>query len=1056
MQQWIDDMVSKGANLGNRLSETTISFSGVAEIIVWMFERAAIYWMPQVNGGSVIPVTGWFFAKYKSLGAHDVNPQTNTRLLGFPVSNQKLDENALRQVMEFENGVIYDTPPMVVGDGVSSGVAVFGGIYRAWKDAGGSKGELGYPVGELFNYHGGHAVYFERGCMWQGTALNGKVITSYVRAPLLGKPKLIDPTKPSDLAFKEMVAFVGLTPQEIDELNKLVPPPVTPDSGKGTFFSNLWKNLFLNRVIKAGEATDNLRLPPIDNSILSPVFDDGTVGSVGGIGSSGTTPSRTGIIVDGSTDGFVFVPTGSSGTTPSGTGSAPPGPHDDRHVTPSASIVGAEGPDWSDRSESGVFFLDFLIPAGSHLKERGLYELVMNLPGRLGHTVSPNCVYVKKDWSNFGFVHVTDVHANRRHDHFGNILRTAAEDKTIGPLAPWAEGADKCQNFNDNFRHFIRYANHLFDEGKLDFILNTGDLVDTITEGFVDMEVFSPDGRYSFSAGNFLFFEQLVLGKNPPTDNVRKTPNERLRVPMFTILGNHDYRYHTFRLRFKIDTTLIELPFLISGDPILIGGIILAKHFLDDYLIVKMFDAHGLKAHEADLLTWGLDNYKKEVGRLQTPDGNPAPSLLGPKTTSAGDAIKMVALDKSEEFQRYYHAKINRNNSYVLNLGRHRIVMLDVKHDIDIPIGDTGAIFEYIWKFIVDRSEGQEDAFSGGPQSKGFDTDQLQLVEQAISEAKSGAEKGIVVIGIHNGPINLKTGAPPNFLRTTIHPHLDPQVIKDYLIRQQPAIDTLQQAAKEGWQFSGTPFFKTGSNGFMLDTGFAKENSNEFMKICAGTEFQKGKNADLILYGHHHQHVEYIIKWENEQMNNLAYYTDHFTFNPPRYYCSPNTLPGEADDPVRIIIKEGANPTKLDPIKLKEIHDETGKEYEVWELETPPYSIPLETQADKAQWWRIHSPLYLETAALGPLDTNDRRDPKFNKMANNGLHFQGARLIRVENNIISTIKAIRLDEMRRSSGSFWSLRQLLIARGISAPTSIRSHAEEIRRIPEISERLKIQ
>jgi hypothetical protein len=38
----------------------------------------------------------------------------------------------------------------------------------------------------------------------------------------------------------------------------------------------------------------------------------------------------------------------------------------------------------------------------------------------------------------------------------------------------------------------------------------------------------------------------------------------------------------------------------------------------------------------------------------------------------------------------------------------------------------------------------------------------------------------------------------------------------------------------------------------------------------------------------------------------------------------------------------------------------------------------------------------------------------------------------------------------------WSLRQLLSAWGISAPPSIRSHAEEIRRIPEISERLKIQ
>jgi hypothetical protein len=1026
MQQWHDTMVSKGANIGNRLSEATISF-GPAEIIVWMYERAALYWLPHVNGGSVMALTGWFFEKYKSLGAHEPSPQTKTKLLGFPISNEKWDENVLRRVVEFEDGEIYDTPPMTVGDSASSGVAVFGGIYRAWKDAGGSKGELGYPVGELFNYHGGHAVYFERGCMWQGTALNGKVVTSYVRAPLLGKPKLIDPTKPSDLAFKEMVAFVGLTPQEKDELNRIIPHA----AGIGTFFSNLWKNFFLNRVIKAGEATDHLRLLPIDNSIVGPIFDGGTTGEIGGIGLSGTTSS--------------------------GTGSVPLSPPADRHITPSASIVGAEGPDWSDKSQSGVFLLSFQIPTGSHLKERGLYELIMNLPGRLGFTISPNCVYVKKDWSNFGFVHVTDVHANRRHDNFRNILRAAAEDKTIGPLAPWAEGAEKCQNFNDNFRDFIRYANHLFDQGKLDFILNTGDLVDTITEGFVDMEVFSPDGRYSFSAGNFLFFEQLVLGKNPSPDLVRKTPNERLRVPIFTILGNHDYRYHTFRLRFHVDVRgiliLLPLPFI-------------AKIAIDDKLTLDMFEAHGLKAHEADLLSYGINKYKKACKAMESSSEGIEPSLPGALPTSPEDAIKMVALDKTDEFQRYYHAKINRENSYVLKLGRHRIVMLDVKHDIDIPTGGTWDIIEYIVKAIVAPSEGQKDAIAGGPQSKGFDADQLRLIEQAISEAKSGAEKGIAVIGIHNGPINLKTGAPPNFLRTTIHPHLDPQLIKDFIIRVLHMEDTpddptrakltLENAAKEGWQFSGTPFFKTGSNGFILDTGFAKENSNEFMKICAGTEFQKGKNADLILYGHHHQHVEYIIKWENEQMNNLAYYTDHFTFNPPRYYCSPNTLPGEADDPVRMIIKEGTDPTKLDPIKLKEIHDETGKEYEVWELETPPYSIPLETQADKTEWWRIHSPLYLETAALGPLDTNERRDPPDDKMANNGLHFQGARLIRVENNIISTVKTILLDEMRGLRQSFWSLRELLSVRGISAPTSIRSHAEEIRRIPEISERLKIQ
>jgi predicted MPP superfamily phosphohydrolase len=929
------DELGKLVDLGNKISETS-AYGG----FVWQYEKGALYWHTSVAEGRVTAVWGPIYEKYRALGGHDVNNKTGTRMFGFPVSDQKWDRNGLYRVSEFETGAIYD---IVMGPQIYRGNAIFGSIYQEWKALGAEKSELGYPI-EMADFHGGIAIYFERGCMWKGEILNGKVVTCYLRTPQLGKPKLIDPTKPTDLAFSAMAAFVGLSTEDVKELDALMKYP-----GMGSFCPNLWRGrLFLRRVIKKGEPEEVIPLKPFDYNLVTDVAGGGHTAAVIADVPASTPPSVT-----------------------------------------SPTAFGAESPNWQDKESPQPLNLKFVsFGIWNIVQDRGLYEILFQLPGRDPFPIAPNSVYVKNNWSSFGLIHVTDIHANRRSDHFGNKLRRFANDPDVADKAGWMNGVMYHSNWNDAFRDMIKYANDLYDQGRLDLILCTGDIVDYVYEN-LKYEQISDDGLYSASGANFLFFEKLVLGLNPSQDAEKKTTSERLRVPIFTILGNHDYRPNSYMLYASVK------------------GL---------YHIEKYKD-HALTEHEAKALTLGLDEYKKRVKEREAG----ATDVLMFKIIGLDEATSMVEYRDAEDSRQYYRAKINREYSYVLKLGRHRIVMLDVKHDIGVPLDtDVGSVLSYLAKSVLNYDEKFNDASSGGPKSKGFDDGQLRLTQDAIAEAKSGDQKGLVIVGMHNGPINI--GAHSHLIRMSVHPFIEPKWMEDFLlnltgVNPLGASMTFRAAQREkareaGWKFSDTPFFKTGTNAHLLDKGIAHGKSNEFMKLCAGAEFQAGKNADLILYGHHHVEEEFIIKWKDEQMKEIAYYTDFFTYMPSRYYS--NTFSKRDGQSVRIILKNGANPKNIKSTHRKGVKD--GVEFDIYELETPPYENPLVSQSDKAEWWRIHSPLYLQTAALGPLDTYERKNVPEDDLSNLGLHFSGVKVITVVNNIISTIETVTLPAMREQIG----------------------------------------
>jgi hypothetical protein len=80
------------------------------------------------------------------------------------------------------------------------------------------------------------------------------------------------------------------------------------------------------------------------------------------------------------------------------------------------------------------------------------------------------------------------------------------------------------------------------------------------------------------------------------------------------------------------------------------------------------------------------------------------------------------------------------------------------------------------------------------------------------------------------------------------------------------------------------------------------------------------------------------------------------------------------------------------------------------------YSQPLNDSSDPRQWWIDHRPVLIQTAALGPLDHNQRiqlPSPSARPLPT----FQGCRIARVERNSISRIDYLTVSELRQRVAS---------------------------------------
>ena len=191
-----------------------------------------------------------------------------------------------------------------------------------------------------------------------------------------------------------------------------------------------------------------------------------------------------------------------------------------------------------------------------------LFDIVHDLPNRIENKINYHSIaFFDKDWAEFKFIHATDFHIARRNDFIAKFLKDKAGDKVkkwkLKPskkipfiltrdfefkLEFQEDRMDELRiakyNFNSNLRKLIKYINEQVREKKLDFVLMTGDLID-----YVDIA----RGNYQYK-NNFYVFIEILLGINrgldkPPylTDDEYVNKQEII-APIFTIVGNHDYR----------------------------------------------------------------------------------------------------------------------------------------------------------------------------------------------------------------------------------------------------------------------------------------------------------------------------------------------------------------------------------------------------------------------------------------------------------------------------------------------------------------------------------
>ncbi len=204
------------------------------------------------------------------------------------------------------------------------------------------------------------------------------------------------------------------------------------------------------------------------------------------------------------------------------------------------------------------------------IKESGksflLFDIVHVLPNKIERKVNYHSLAIfNKDWANFKFIYASDLHIASRNDYIIEFLEEKAKKRLQNPLLRhsrdlfilnrkfiFKEGfqEDKLNelryakyNFNYNLRLFIEYINEAVSDNKVDFVILGGDLVD-----YIDIA----KGLESYP-NNYYVLIDIFLGINRGNFKREELINKKeINAPIFTTVGNHDYRKGHYNIRIGI------------------------------------------------------------------------------------------------------------------------------------------------------------------------------------------------------------------------------------------------------------------------------------------------------------------------------------------------------------------------------------------------------------------------------------------------------------------------------------------------------------------------
>jgi Icc-related predicted phosphoesterase len=200
------------------------------------------------------------------------------------------------------------------------------------------------------------------------------------------------------------------------------------------------------------------------------------------------------------------------------------------------------------------------------LKDRSfvMFDLIL-LKNRINYH---SLVISKKDWNDFTFVHATDLHLAERNDRIYTIVKKWTESSVIKGVDEFLNTIAKklklkknttrekalaeirtplrkrLINPNNQFRKFIKIINRKVFRNEIDFIVLTGDLVDYTVLSQLSKKV-RKINEFKYEESNWKIFKDILLNAKDQKQYKGIIKGEELLCPIFTTIGNHDYRpYH--------------------------------------------------------------------------------------------------------------------------------------------------------------------------------------------------------------------------------------------------------------------------------------------------------------------------------------------------------------------------------------------------------------------------------------------------------------------------------------------------------------------------------
>ncbi len=521
-----------------------------------------------------------------------------------------------------------------------------------------------------------------------------------------------------------------------------------------------------------------------------------------------------------------------------------------------------------------------------------LYDLVYKDKSNGWERVNYHSVqFVESTLADCKFIQITDPHVATRNDVIlDEVLKVKSRRSRDDIIKGYI-------NFNGNLRDFIRHANSMADNGELDFVVITGDLVDFAFLGWEDD--LNPDEN------NWKTFINIITGAG----NENKQGNVGLKVAVFTSTGNHDWRLHPYdpnltkynRESFGLHEDELKHYKYKSFD---------SSEYPDDKRskLAKMVADKALDKMNLDAFSdkWTLKLAKTFYSSIVTRVLKFLPASLGVVAIGSGAgagtigkvwysilpiiffSIVALAIWGAKKFiewktakvvdmmidnpihaeasaLHYYLKHINPYFDYAFQYGKHSFVVMDSGADVFIGQLLDGKQIKHIKKMSI-----RDNILGGSPDSRAFDDEQIyynweQIVwlEKVITFISKGSnQNGSMFVFLHSPPIN-----PPD---DTKFDNKQNKLIESN--RSNPA-----WISKEECYLTYGTINHYLSQFFYLCTGFRES------ELVEPDVVRKLKPVDIVFSGHAHRNIEFRVEKDTNHRIRIYHdkYGDNYDYKKP-------------------------------------------------------------------------------------------------------------------------------------------------------------------------------